>query len=283
MLSLSFEGNTLRLLETQGRKVVRWHSALFNTALMHRGAVADPAGLSQVLAKAMQAGKFKSREVFAAIDGTNSLSRVIPAPHGVSARNSDFFLREARRLWSLNPDDVFLYWQPIAGQKQQIFVLSIPREPLYALKDTLRMAGLRPVKLDTRPLCLARAANLNRAVLICVESTSIVIAVLSERLPVFMQTHWLRDMPTSSESISDQASTLLSQALAYYGDTYSADRLPLDTPLFVCGASAGQALCDRLKSDTGYTLQDITPLFQTPPDFPLAQFAVNLGLLMKVL
>ncbi|MBI2859108.1 MAG: hypothetical protein HYX90_08525, partial [Chloroflexi bacterium] len=200
MLSLSFEGNTLRLLQAQGRKVTRWHSALFNTALVHRGAVADPAGLSAVLAKALESGGFKEREVFLALDGTNSLSRLISVPPGASAQAADFILREARRLWSMNPDDSLLYWHPLPETKGQFFVLCLPREPLVALVDTARMAGLKPARADIRPLCLARVVDQAKAVALCAESNSIVIVILVNHVPVLMQTHWLTETPLSQEA-----------------------------------------------------------------------------------
>ncbi|MBI2957911.1 MAG: hypothetical protein HYY32_03620, partial [Chloroflexi bacterium] len=188
---MSFEGNTLRLLESEGRKVVRWHSALFNTALVRRGSVNDPAGLAKVLAKAVESGGFKGRDVYTALEGTNTLSRVLSLPRGASVQVPDFIAREARRLWSVNQEESLLYWQPVAGTKAQFFVLSVPREPLHALEETVRLAGLRPVGADIRPLCLARALNQGRAVAVCVEGKIIVIVVLVDHFPVLMQTHLL--------------------------------------------------------------------------------------------
>lgn len=283
MLYLSFEGNTLRLLEAHGKKVVRWHSALFNTALVRRGAVTDPAGLSQVVTKALETGGFRGRDVFAALDGVGSLSRTVSVPRATPVKLSDFIPREARRLWSLTPEDAFLYWHPISGSKTQFFVLSVPREPLLAFTETLRLAGLRLARVDIRPLCLARATNQAQAVLLCAEGNSIVIVILVDHVPALMQTHWLGETPLLPEAIAPQASTLLGQAVAFYNDSHASAPLPADTPLFVCGAVADQALRERLQAETGYSARDITPPFPVPAEFTVPHFAVNLGLLLKAL
>ncbi|MBI2958423.1 MAG: hypothetical protein HYY32_06220, partial [Chloroflexi bacterium] len=204
-------------------------------------------------------------------------------PRGASVQVPDFIAREARRLWSVNQEESLLYWQPVAGTKGQFFVLSVPREPLHALEETVRLAGLRPVSVDLRPLCLARALNQGRAVAVCVEGNNIVIVVLVDHIPVLMQTHLLGDMPLLPEDLAGQASNLLGQALAYYNDSHAADRLSLDTPFFVCGAGAAPNLGERLHSETGFPLHEVAPLLSAPAEFPLAHFVVNLGLLMKML
>jgi len=281
MLSLTIDGNTIRLVESRRRAVVKWHSAIFNPSLVRRGSVTDPTALAQVIRKAMDAAGVKATEVLAAMDGVGSLSRVVSIPRSSSLKASEFIRAEARRLWSLDPEGTLLFWERIAGDGRNFFVLSMPREPLTAFANTIRAAGMKPRRMDIRPLALARAANRDSAIIVSVESSNVVVVVLAEGIPTLIQTHWLGETPLIQESLSPQVSTFVAQAMSYYADTHAGAPLSLSTPLLLCGAAVDAPLEQRLSSDTGHPAERFIPIFSVPPEFPVSQFAVNLGLLMK--
>lgn len=282
MLSLSIDGSTIRLVESRRRAIVKWHSAIFNPALVRRGSVTDPSGLAQVIRKALDSAGIRAPEVLAAMDGVGSLSRVISVPRSSSIKVADFIRAEARRLWSLAPEDTLLSWDRVPGGGRDFFVLSMPREPLAAFADTMRAAGMKPRRLDIRPLALARAANRDSAIVVSVESSNVVIVVLSQGVPTLIQTHWLGEGPALQQLLSpQQVSNFVAQAISYYADTHAGAPLSSTTPLLLSGAAPDATLEQRLSSDTGHPIESFVPIFSVPPDFPVSQFAVNLGLLMK--
>ncbi|MDO8472941.1 MAG: hypothetical protein Q7T05_03900 [Dehalococcoidia bacterium] len=282
MLSLSLEGNTIRLLEVHGRKVVRWHSQLFNPALVRRGAIADTAAMAQVITKALEAASTSRGDVVGALDGSGCQSRVITMPLGGGGKPAEFIPREARRLWSVGLDDIFLFWQPLPGKERKFFVLSVPRGPFLAFRETLRLAGLRPYRLDIRPIALARAVNQSAAVVACLESNSIVVVILVDSVPLVMQTHWLGETPLIPSAVSSQFPGILSQALSFYTDTHRDVPLGTDMPLFLVGSAVEPALAGKVETEFGLTVRQAAPIFSAAADFPWQQFWVNLGLLMKL-
>lgn len=280
MLSLSLEGTTIRLVEAQGKRVMRWHSAIFNPALVRRGTITDPSAMAQVLSKALEAAGMRPGNVVAAMDGVGSMSRTIAVPTG--AKPGEYIPREARRLFSQGPEEAFLFWQPVAGEGSRFFALSIPREPLLAFRQTMRLARLRLVRLDTRPLALARWANENQAIVVSVENSSVIIIVLADSFPVAMQTHWLGDLLQTPSAISSQVTAIISQTVSYYNDTHRESMLGRDVPLLLVGSGAGEDLANQISSEFGYKVNPASSIFAAPADFPLSQFCINLGLLMKL-
>ena len=282
MLSVSLEGNTIRLLEAHGRKVVRWHSQLFNPALVRRGAIADTAAMAQVITKALEAARTSRGGGVGALDGSGCLSRVIAMPSGGGGKPAEFIPREARRLWSVSAQDIFLFWQPIPGPEHKFFVLSVPRGPFLAFRETLRLAGLRPYRLDIRPIALARAVNQSAAVVACLESNSIIVVILADSVPLVMQTHWLGETPLIPSAVSSQFPGILSQTLSFYNDSHREVPLGKDIPVFLVGSAVDPALTGTVEAEFGLTVRQPSPMFSAAADFPWQQFWVNLGLLMKL-
>lgn len=280
MLSLSLEGPTVRLLESQGNRIVRWHSALFNPALVRRGSITDPAAMAQVITKAMETGKQKPGDVMAAMEGAGCLSRMITLPPNCKA--AEFVPREARRLFSLDDKSSFFFWQQLPGPGRRLFVLAVPRGPLMAFRETLSLAGLRLRILDVRPLALARWSNESRAIVISAESNCIVVVVLVDSVPLVMQTHWLGDGSLAPSAAASQGPGILSQTLSYYNDTHKEQPIGTDTPMFLVGAASDAALEKTIKADFGYSIRQPGTLFKAPEEFPVSQYCVNLGLLMKL-
>jgi len=284
VVSLSIEGNTIRVVSCQGRRVSAWKSIPFNPTLLQGGFVANAAGLSQVLKSALR--DVKAGRVIVALPGFQSVSRVIALPKVKGLRPAVAVPREARRLMGVSLDSSYLFWQSLAsaGTQWRFFVLAVPRVPLLALIDALRQAGIRPWKIDTKPLALARAVNQGHAVVGSLESNSIDVVVVLDHAPVVIRSLFLGEEAVVPEVVLPRFVEEVSRTITFYNDINRGNPLPRTVPIYLCGALSGNPEVGReIERATGHQVGQADAVLSYPPDFPVSQMMVNLGLVMKAL
>ena len=248
VVSLSIEGNTIRVVSCQGRRVSAWKSIPFNPTLLQGGFVANAAGLSQVLKSALR--DVKPGRVIVALPGFQSVLRVIALP----------------KVKGLRP------------------AVAVPRVPLLALIDALRQAGIRLWKIDTKPLALARAVNQGHAVVGSLESNSIDVVVVLDHAPVVIRSLFLGEEAVVPEVVLPRFVEEVSRTITFYNDINRGNPLPRTVPIYLCGALSGNPEVGReIERATGHQVSQAYAVLSYPPDFPVSQMMVNLGLVMKAL
>lgn len=284
IISLTIEGNTLRVVACEGQRILAWKNIPFNPALLRGGFVANAPGLAQVLRSALQ--DVKPGRAIVALPGFQGVSRVISLPKVRRLRPAVAVPREARRLMTVSLDNNYLFWQPVSstGAQQRFFVLAVPREPLLALIDALRQAGLRPWRMETKPLALARAVNQGQAVVCSLENNSLDVVIVFDHIPVVIRSLFMGEEPLEQEVLLSRFVDEVRRTIAFYNDTNRGNPLPQTVPVYLCGALAGYPEVGReIQSATGHPMGQVNAVLSLPPDFPLSQMMVNLGLVMKVL
>lgn len=282
-LSLTIAGNTLRLLAVNGRQVAGWNSVLFNPAFLRQEQVANVEALAKVVRLALDAKRWRTRRVLAAIPNFGCQTTVLALPAAREVKPAEVIPREARRLLGIAEERDYLFWQPLAP-KRNYFLVSTPRDSLANLVQMLRLAGLKPHRIDTHALALARAINQKDAVIASGESNEATVIIVRDFVPVVVRSHFLGDTPQPGETVADQLLEVLEHTLAYYNETHPDDHLVSAVPLFLCGAATLEVEADLVSNAerrTGLQVQSPENPFKTPPDFPLPQFMANLGLIMK--
>lgn len=283
-LSLSLDGTSVRLLIYQRRKVIDWINLPFNPELMKEGLISDPAGMAKVIRNALREKRIGERKVRAALPAFGVLSRLLTLPPGRDIRPGEVIPREARRLISVPPEENYLFWQKLAGPEyeQRFLVLAVPRQPLHALLETLKLAGLRPTAIELSSLCLARAVNRSTAIILEAEPNLIGVVIVVDGIPVLM-----RSSPLSGETLLPSASAPrlaqeLAQNLSFYNSAHRENPLPPDAPVYLCGSLAvDPELARRVESIVAHPVRKPELILESPPDFPAPHFMVNIGLAMR--
>jgi Tfp pilus assembly protein PilN len=89
----------------------------------------------------------------------------------------------------------------------------------------------------------------------------------------------------SEYGLSDRAQHILQEferTLRFHESNYPDLALSKDTPLFLTGKLAGEAdLSKAILAGTGFNAKPLASPLQFPPDLPLAEYAVNVGLALK--
>lgn len=282
-LCLSLEGTSLRALRIRRGIVETWTSQSFPPRLMRGGAVADSAGLGEIIAAALGERGLRGGRLFCALPGFQAISRVLTLPAVPRARLGGVVEREARRLMAFDPAASYFYWQLLSSRTPvRVFALATPREPLRALVEALQGAGLRPEVMDLKPLALARAVNASHAIIGNAEATSVDVVVVVGGVPEVMRSLHLGDEPLAPEYVRTRLAEELMRTISYYNDTHRENPLPAEVPVFLTGEVASSAaMGTEIARLTGRAVASLAPPLVYPADLPLASFAVNLGLALK--
>ena len=286
IISLSIEGITLRILSFDGGKIERWASVPFNPIFLVNGFVADPIGLGQVIRIALIEREFGKGRLVTALPGLGSVSRVLNVPRVDKGRLGGVVDREARRVMSISPETSHLVWQALPGKavQQQVYVLATPKEPLYSLVEAIKVAGITPKIVDLKPLALARAVNQQNAIIANGESNSIELAIIVDDIPRMVRSVYLGAEVMNRERVAIQLAEELSRSISYYNDSNRANPLDRDIPIYLTGEAAEDPRLAIMVSDLAKRrVAPLEPALKLPPDFPLAQYMVNIGLVLKAI
>lgn len=285
--AISIEGITLRILKAQRNQVLDWASIPFNVRFMRGGFIQDPVGMGQVIKSALESRGLAKAQVVCALPGQQAVSRIMPLPPVSKAELPSVVNREARRLLSFSPDSSYLFWQslePVDG-RQRAYVLIVPKAPLNNLLEALKAAGItHPRAIDLKPLALARSVNLKDAIVVNSESNHIEVVIVLNDVPVLTRSIPLGDSPQATATVAGRLLDELGRSVAFYNETYRDNPLDTKIPIVLTGDLIAQmGIEEEAATATGRTVVPFAPPLNYATGFPVASFAVNVGLILKLL
>lgn len=283
---MSVEGITLRVVTFRGGVVESSLSLPFNPRFLRGGAVVDPDGLGGVIRQALaDKGLGRGKGIFA-LPGLGVLSRVLTLPPVATGKLESVIPREARRAFALSGDTHAIHWQVLSGKTSplRVFVLAVPKEPLLALAQTGKAAGLKMEAIDLKPLALARAVNQKNAVIVHGEVNCLEMVIMLDGLPGLMRSIFLGDEALAPEFALTRLLDELSRTLTYYSETSRENPLDMSVPVYLTGELASNpALAANVTTFTGRSVGAIEPPLPLPQGFNAILFMTNLGLILKTL
>ena len=287
IISLSVEGTTLRLLGSRGASVDVWETVPFNPQFLKNGHVVDPEGLGEVLKTALANMKLTGGTTVCALSAVGSTSRILDLPPIVDkGQLGSIVQREARRLAGAPLEDYYLYWRPLPlrTRQQQVFVLTVPKEPLHDMMKAVAAAGLKSRLIELKPLALVRAVNRRDAIIANGESNSVEVVIVIDDVPTLIRSIFLGEGVLSSDYAVGRISDELVRTIAHYNDSHKDEPLNPELPVYLTGAVAGSIpFAINVATLTGRPIQPIEPPLHYPAELPLAHYMVNIGLVLRVL
>lgn len=285
IITLSIEGTTLRILTYNKGSIEAWESVPFDPAFVAMGHVADPTGLGGVIKSALAERDLMRGRVVCALPGPRTMSRVMSIPKVAKKELAGVVSREARRAMTASEEDNYLHWQLLPSETDifQVFVLAVPKDPLHALAETIREAGLSPYAVDLKALALMRAVNRQDAVIANAESNSLELVIVVDDVPNLVRSVFLGEGVVSQDYAVGRVSDEITRTIGFYNDSNPENPLGAEVPIFLTGAIAsGVSFALSVGALIGYPVQPLDPPLPYPEDFPVAEFMVNLGLVLKV-
>ena len=283
IVTLNIESTDIRLLTISGKRVQEWSTVSLNADLVKEGLIIDPQAVSTVISQLMAEQGIKGKEIMASLSGFQSVQRTPDLPKLSHQLMGDALLREAKRTMPVSLDQLYLSWQILSDgdQTQPVFLLGIPRNLMDAQVLCLQQAGIAPRTMELKPLALARMVNHPEALIIDVEEESADIVVISGGIPIIMRTLSMR----IDHSLSRRLQYLVEEferTLQFYASNHPDEPLGRSTPLFLTGGLATDVeVVQVITAGIDYKIEPLVSPLESPPNFPLEQYAVNIGMALK--
>ena len=185
LASLYFDDTSIRLVVTKGRQIKKWAQLDLEPGLIESGVVTDEAEVAARIRRLFQSQKEPLRKVLVGMSGLYCQTRPAVFPQLPRGMLEEAVAREAKRVLTLAPEEIYQSWQTIAAPegKSQILLEAVPRRTVDALLNALRQAGLKPSFLDLKPLALSRVVRETRAVLVDVQTAEFDLVIVAGGVP----------------------------------------------------------------------------------------------------
>ena len=168
------------------------------------------------------------------------------------------------------------------GLERRYYLVAAPKTELVTLLQTLVMAGLRPKKVDSRPLALTRGVGAPSAFILNVETYGLDVIVVVEHVPLMVFQRQLQ-LGIGTEDLVDEILDEFQNGVEYNRERNPSAPISANAPVYLTGAhpqlNSGftQILTTSLRRD----LLLPEPPLTYPEDFPVSQYMVNVGLALK--
>jgi len=285
--AFTVEGLSLRILTFSGKKIESWYSVPLNPNFVKDGLVTSPQDVGRVLAEAIQEKGVSRRGALAALPSTGAASQVLTLPKIKGGKLEKIVTREVKRLMPGTADVDYIYWQPIANgsiasQRQSVFTLAVPRSNVINMVETCSTAGIKLKGLELRPFALARAVNCKSGIIVHGEIDTIEIVIVDKSFPAMFRNIPVKDANPSPEAAWQHLIRELPFTLDYYNRSHNDSGITAEAAVFLSGGLAlDPEMGPRLAQATGRKVERVEPPAGCPENFPLEQYLVNVGLMLK--
>lgn len=283
-VSLNIGAAGVKALCLKGRRVRKWQSAALEEGLVQDGLILQPARVGAVIDRLLKDMGVPRNQVIVSITGLSFTYRFLSLPRLKQAAMAEAILRAVKREISIPPDELNLSWQAVSGtrEEQTFFVLGVPKNLMVPAAETLKAAHIEPYLMDLRPLALARIANRGEAIAVNFEPDSIDIVFIAGGVATTIHTIRPRGAGATLEDNIRRVSDEITKMAAFNQGDRPGTSLNESTPLLLTGELAAQITAPALfQAESGYPVELLSPPVDAPPEFPAAEYGVNVGLALK--
>jgi hypothetical protein len=164
-LALDLSGGMLRVLEGAPGGPMRCGESAAPPGALEDGRVLDPAALGQALRKLLARSEIGATRALIAASDVIASFRVLTFPKGTPDSEIDASVRAQLNLGS---DRMATRHMEVPGVREErtIFAAAWDRSQVQAIAAAVRQAGLEPVAVDLKSLCIARAIAVGSCILL---------------------------------------------------------------------------------------------------------------------
>ena len=283
-VALSLEGSAVRFLTTNRERVAGWSTIPLIDRAASSGQINDPLALGAAIDAAFEDFQLSRQRVSWALPGFGVTTRLIELPNLRPRELEEAVREDFDRVLGVSLDDNYLFWERLTGRIRQrlVFALAVPKSGVLAALEALEVANIKPRTMDLRPLALARAAGRGDAIVTNLEDGSLDVVIIDRGVPAAMRSISIPGSSVAREVAQNRLIEETERALAYYDDANPDHPLDVDTPIYLTGSWAtGNALAEKIHTVTRHPIGRFKPDGIYPPELPLTEYAVNLGLSLK--
>ena len=282
--TLNVEASSARVLSIRGRRVKRWGNVPLPPGLVRDNLVVDPIGVGTAIDGLFRSAKVSKSGVLVSLTGFRSVSRIVTLPKLSATLEKEAIRWTARREMPVPLEELYISWQVIGAQdtEQTIFLLGTPRNLFDPFYKALHKAGITPRAIDLKPLALARMVNRGEAIIIDLETESTSTIILVKGIPEVMHTIVVRPEELLLEERIQKLTDDLSRTVGFYKNAHPEHPLSSETPTFLTGEMVSDPkVVDLVQKNIDYPVKSPALGVKSPPDLPVPQYAVNIGLALR--
>ncbi len=282
--TLNIESNNIKGLVLNGKTIQWWGSVPLEHGVVRDGTVLEQKALAEAVNALFKNLKGKRDKFIVSITGLHFTFRILNIPKTKPKDLVPNIRQAAQTEMPLPLDELYLTWQMLGvkGNRQDIFVVGVPKEPIDLLIAALGQARVKPYVMDLKALALARAVNCRNGLLLDLEPDNFGITVVAEGIPSIMRTF----IPKKGEMIlEDNVRRLggeITRTMEFYNREHSENPITSDTPVYLTGEMASSPDTSVIiQEEIEYPVKSLMLPFSYDPTFPLASYAVNIGLALR--
>jgi len=281
IVTLHLEDSFARILVARGRSVRYWREVALPPGLIHEGIVQRVNEAAVIVNDLLNQGRCGRGDVRVSLPANGVLCRTLTLPPIGRHLLDATIQREMRREALINLAESHLFWQPLPqpdhrGPSLRVFALVVPREMVRSTLRLLDAAHVGLHSLDLKPLALARALQVRRAIIADLEPGKLEAILVADGVPVT-----LRALPVDSRDLPGLTSELV-HTIQFYAEQPEVSAPSPKVTVYLTGALADLSpLLDALRKATGLAPETLAPAFRYASDFPVSRYVANLGLVLK--
>ena len=278
--TIDTDDTSVRLLQTEGTRVVRWAAAPLYAETPEEGEAPSLVEAGPVVRDLLHASAMQNGQVIASMSGLYSVSRILSVPlEEAGASGIAELVRGA-----IPDEEMQLRFQMLDSAQtveRRLLVQGAPASAVDERVAFLRMAGMNPSALELKGIALTRAVGKREAIIAHVERASMDIVIVTGGVPHVMRTQALATSWSGSE-LRDHVARELVRTVNFHNKHHARFVLPKSTPFFVVGPEAVDGtLAKTIQAEMDYPYQEFEPDWEYPPSLPTYEYAVNLGLALR--
>lgn len=275
-LALDLSGGTLRVLEGMPGGPMRCGESAAPEGALDGGRVLDPAVLGQAVRQLLARSEITTTRALIAASDVIASCRVLKFPKSTSDAEIE---AEVKAQLNMGSDRMAMRHIEVPGAQEDrtIFATVWDRSQVVAIAAAARQAGLEPVAVDLKSLCVARAIPVGSCILLDMSADPCEAILIDDRLP--RSAHSFR-----LESGGDLALALangIKPALAFHRRSGASGFGP-DSPILVRSDQVlPSLLTGRLEQLTGHPVDPLPRPLRVDPDVRFVPYLTCIGLVMR--
>ena len=163
-----------------------------------------------------------------------------------------------------------------------VFLAATPRNVTDTIFHTLKLAGLKPVLMDTKPFLLTRIVKDRTAIIIDLQPAELDIIIKVDGIPQPIRTI---SLPSENMTWHQKLAMIereINRTIDFYNTDHKKNPLTPVLPIFVSGDLAGAAeQCEAISHKLNRAVIPIPAPFENPRSLNAGRYLLNMGLVLK--
>ena len=256
--------------------------ALASPQFFRESLVNDTARVAGIIRKTLAEMGGDHRRVVGAVPGYQSTLGRIQLPISRGLDPAVAIPPEATRTMGITPATSFLAWHrlPDGIDRSRWIAVSAGRRSVGSLVSAVRAVGVELSSVELRAFALARAVNEPDAVIAWSSIDGCDVVVVVDSVPVALQSAFWGAEPVEGPVLANRLTEIVGRTISAYDAEELETPLSPSVPLFVTGSPVGieHTVAAQVGANVRRPFEVPKPPLNLPPDFPLNDLIVNVGL-----